>query len=139
MDPIAEKSSANNSRWTAMFLKRHGFSLPDGELPAVPVHSQLLTEFLSRRPEYMHYSTFELIRRQVRINLNPPARIRAISDAIKERADILNSSAGKHWLSLWCNTADNVLRLGVRQATQLLRDTSWACRIQVPDGLTVKA
>lgn len=79
----------------ALLLRRHGFVLPEGDLPASPVKVRILDRLLATWYK-LRRSPFELLRRVVMVNLNPPPGVKAINNALQEDPELRKSNASKH-------------------------------------------
>ena len=109
-------STAANRRWTCLFMKRHGFELPDNEsLPQVPSFRKALGGVFGTvdDPEGV---LFEAWKRYILVNLKPGAGLAGITASIKRDHELAVSNAGKHWLSLWDNQQGALSQLGGHKA-----------------------
>lgn len=98
---LLKQSAENNLRWTELFLRKYGFSLPPGEvLLTAPVEPKILRVF-TQCPEYFSKDMFEMLRGVVLTNLRPSPGIAAITNKIKENPELSNSNARSHWLNLY--------------------------------------
>lgn len=106
-------SAQANQRWALLFLKKYGFTFPKQELPRVPPFPKaLVKKYISDMPP----DVFDTMRQHVLRNLEPGLELSAITKSVKANADIVNSNAGKHWLSLWDQPGLESLSLGVEWA-----------------------
>ena len=104
---ILAVSAGNNSRWTKLFLKKHGFSLDHVELPSIPTRPEMLAgtaEVLLRRDRKrsrLPIQQFESMRQYVLLLLDPPPALEAITKSIEDLPKLCRSNAGRHWLHIW--------------------------------------
>lgn len=107
-----ELSGANNRRWLNLFLAKNGFSLDgDERMPTMPVHSDLLAPFFQRWILYMPKSIFDMVRDLVLIEVDPPASVTRIIQAVKANPKLVTSPTGQHWLAQFDranNIGDNI-------------------------------
>ncbi|KAK3387822.1 hypothetical protein B0H63DRAFT_542278 [Podospora didyma] len=107
---VLELSIENNSRWTALFLRKNNLSLPEGEvLPKAPLDPRLFSEIGLD----ITADVFELIERFTIANVSPTPGLAAINATVRDNKQLANSKARKHWLSLWGNTGHAALGLGL--------------------------
>ncbi|KAH7236233.1 hypothetical protein BKA59DRAFT_486581 [Fusarium tricinctum] len=135
-----EQSAANNARWMKLFMAKNNFSLDeDEELPHLPVHIKLFPELFRRHMHYIPTSVFNMIRPACFINIDPSPGIKRITRTIREDRDLVNSKAGKHWLSQFGENGHDSLKFGVLQATQTLhkRPSAWNSKL-AENGITVQ-
>jgi len=134
LDPSAE----NNSRWAKLFLKIYSLDLNPGfQLPATPVQSKMLGQLLTSLMPYMPRSVFEMLQSFILVNLNPPSSVARVTRAVKENRDLMNSNAGKHWLSLYDNPGANALKLGGYRCATALHTDVRRHKSKLSDGVTV--
>ncbi|KZL63359.1 hypothetical protein CI238_10501 [Colletotrichum incanum] len=98
---LVEQSAENNKRWTNLFLKKYGFSLPPEETVSLSPLDPDMLKIFSKSPEYFNRSTFEMLRALVLANIQPPPGIAAITTKVRRDSVLTGSNAGKHWLSLY--------------------------------------
>jgi hypothetical protein len=95
-----EQSAVNNTRWLNLFMTKNKFSLDAHEqLPKLPVHLVQLSKAFIQLMPYTSSSIYKMVETSTFSNIEPPPGIKAITKAIKEDRDLVNSAAGKHWLS----------------------------------------
>lgn len=99
--PLVERSAANNARWTALFARRHGFEIPEGSLPAIPISQDLLSQCWKKYRQAFTRSNFEILKCYARVHIRPHSGLLAANEAIEKDSDLLKSDAGRHWLALW--------------------------------------
>ncbi|KAI1387878.1 uncharacterized protein F4822DRAFT_444407 [Hypoxylon trugodes] len=117
--PIVEKSTTNHIIWTGLFLKRNRFALTTDDLPHVPVNPALLIHIFEVSPKHLSGDDFRKIRDLAMININPPENIAAVNKAIREDPKLLDSNAGRHWLSIW-DLEEGPMYLGLIQSANIL-------------------
>jgi hypothetical protein len=118
-----EQSAANNARWMKLFLSKNNFSLDENEeLPHLPVHINLFSQLFLGHMHYIPTSVFNMIRSACLINIDPSPGIKRITRTIREDRDLVNSKAGKHWLSQFGENGHDSLKFGVLQAAQTLHE-----------------
>lgn len=104
---MLEVSAENNTRWTRLFLQRHGFTLGDIDLPSIPTRPQVLVTIAGfllasdREHWTLPIKQFESMRRYVLIHMDPPEPLLAITRSIEQSAELARSNAGQHWLEQW--------------------------------------
>ncbi|KAM0816236.1 hypothetical protein AB5N19_02038 [Seiridium cardinale] len=113
--PIAERSAQENTRWNAIFMKRHSFEIPPQYLPAIPVKPSQLLNYWTTIPQSRTDANFETLKRYALVNLRPHIGLLAANEAVKKNADLLKSNAGKHWLYLWDNPGNRAFDCGINQ------------------------
>ncbi|KAK6087804.1 hypothetical protein SCUP234_01443 [Seiridium cupressi] len=113
--PIAERSAQENTRWNAIFMKRHSFEIPPQYLPAIPVKPSQLLNYWATIPQSRTNANFETLKRYALVNLRPHIGLLAANEAVKKNADLLKSNAGKHWLYLWDNPGNRAFDCGINQ------------------------
>jgi hypothetical protein len=104
---ILDSSAENNRRWMELFLKKHGFSLPDNaQIPAIPVFPSALNTLLTRMKSETSLKYIDLIKQYVLLRLSPPDWLSSISKSVQDDKDLFRSNAGQHWYNLW--SSDNI-------------------------------
>ncbi|KAL7786724.1 hypothetical protein V8C37DRAFT_412419 [Trichoderma ceciliae] len=99
---VLDSSAENNRRWMNLFLKKHGFSVPDNvQFPAVPVFPTALDTLLTMMKSETSLKHIDLMKQYVLLRLAPPDWLSLINKAVKEDQKLSRSSAGKHWHNLW--------------------------------------
>ncbi|KAF5564442.1 hypothetical protein FNAPI_2150 [Fusarium napiforme] len=107
-----EKSAANNTRWMKLFLSKNNFTLEE-ELPHLPVHLTTVSALYGQLQPYTPVSVFNMVRSAALINIDPSPGIQRITKAIQENRDLVNSKAGKHWLSQFFNPGRDSFKFGI--------------------------
>ncbi|KAM0249648.1 hypothetical protein ACHAP5_002775 [Fusarium lateritium] len=116
-----EQSAVNNARWMKLFLAKNNFFLDENEkLPHLPVHITLFSGLFQRHMHYIPTSVINMIRSACLINIDPSPGIQRITRTVREDRDLVNSKAGKHWLSQFGENGHDSLKFGVLQAAQTL-------------------
>ncbi|KAK1240153.1 hypothetical protein MKX08_007595 [Trichoderma sp. CBMAI-0020] len=99
---VLDSSAENNRRWTSLFLKKNGFSVPDNaQLPPIPVFPTALNTLLVLMQSETSLKYIDLMKRYTLMKMNPPAWLARINKAVKDDRDLSRSNAGKHWYNLW--------------------------------------
>lgn len=119
--PTLRRSAFNHRRWTALFLKRNRFTLSIDKLPMVPLNPRVFADLFKAYPKSFPSSAFQAVKDVVITNTFPDTDIALVNKAIRSNVDLLQTNAGKHWLSVW-NTAGDPLNLGVYQLADLMFD-----------------
>ncbi|KAF4449545.1 hypothetical protein F53441_7204 [Fusarium austroafricanum] len=117
-----EQSAVNNSRWLKLFLAKNNFSLDeDEEIPQLPVHVLELSAIFRRLMPYTPVSVFNMVRSAALINIDPSPGIERITNAIREDRDLVNSKAGKHWISLFANRGRDSFKFGALHSAGMVQ------------------
>ncbi|OTA61592.1 hypothetical protein K449DRAFT_434680 [Hypoxylon sp. EC38] len=135
--PILNSSAINHQRWTTLFLKLNGFDFNIKDLPSIPLNPMLLADLFRKYPVHFPPSTFDTIKDVVKINISPGNSIAFINKAVRTSHELLQSNAGKHWLSVW-GTRENPLSLGAFQFADLLFDKTMNSSGKALGGATIK-
>ncbi|KAI2464717.1 hypothetical protein F4781DRAFT_439301 [Annulohypoxylon bovei var. microspora] len=135
--PTLKRSATNHQRWTALFLKRNGFILSVHDLPIVPSNPKLLADLFKAYPKAFPSSTFDAIKDVVKINIFPDTKIAIVNETVRNNPKLLQSNAGKHWLSVW-STTENPLSLGVFQFADLMLDRTMNASSEGLGGATIE-
>ncbi|EHK47245.1 hypothetical protein TRIATDRAFT_282697 [Trichoderma atroviride IMI 206040] len=99
---VLDSSAENNRRWTNLFLKKNGFSVPDNaQLPPIPVFPTALNTLLVLMQSETSLKYIDLMKRYTLMKMNPPDWLARINKAVKDDRDLSRSNAGKHWYNLW--------------------------------------
>ncbi|KAM0350843.1 hypothetical protein ACHAP4_009748 [Fusarium culmorum] len=93
-----EMSALLNERFLRLFMARNNFSLEEA-LPGMPVHLEALSEAFIHLMPYIPSVVFLMAEAAAFTHIEPSPGIKAISKAIQEDRELVNSNAGKHWLS----------------------------------------
>ncbi|KAL4721964.1 hypothetical protein ACLX1H_011157 [Fusarium chlamydosporum] len=119
-----EQSAANNERWVNLFLAKYNFSLEAHErLPKVPAQPvQLSMAFVQLLP-YTPISIFQMVKDALFNTIDPSPGIKRITKAIQEDRDLVNSNAGKHWLSQFSSDTMELNRYNIHHVTLHLAST----------------
>lgn len=121
-----EQSSINNNRWLMFFLQKNNFHLDaqafDAQLLYSPVHLDKLTSFFQSLMPYMPASLLEKLRLIIIGNIDPSPEMASITKLVKEDRDLVNSNAGKHWLSQFDNPGIDTFGLGLVCAALALQE-----------------
>ncbi|KAF5003693.1 hypothetical protein FDECE_9778 [Fusarium decemcellulare] len=137
---VPEQSAVNNGRWMKLFLAKNDFNLDAGEeLPPNPVNLQTLASLFRNLMAYMPFSVFNMLHSIVLTNLQPTPGIVRINQAVRGDRNLINSAAGKHWLSQFGNSDLDTRKLGVDHATNALQAPTDEIKSQLPEreGITV--
>ncbi|KAF7541957.1 hypothetical protein G7054_g204 [Neopestalotiopsis clavispora] len=102
--PVSVRSAVENTRWSALFVKRYKLDVAVFSLPAIPVKPTLLFKLWSDIPQARNKANFELLRDYLLVKMRPDESLQAAIDKVKEDKDISRSNGGKHWLYLWDGT-----------------------------------
>ncbi|GKU17849.1 unnamed protein product [Fusarium langsethiae] len=92
-----EQSAVLNTRYLNLFLTKNNFPLET--LPKMPVHLAPLSKAFIHLTPYMSSSAYEMIRAATFLYVEPSTGMKAISKAVREDRELVNSNSGKHWLS----------------------------------------
>lgn len=99
---VLDSSAESNRRWTDLFLKKNGFSIPDNaQLPLIPAFPTALNTLLVLMQSETSLKYVDLMKRYTLMKMNPPDWLARINKAVKDDKDLFRSNAGKHWYNLW--------------------------------------
>ncbi|KAG5789104.1 hypothetical protein H9Q69_011838 [Fusarium xylarioides] len=118
-----EKSAANNTHWMKLFLSKNNFSLEE-ELPHLPVHLRTVSALYGQLQPYTPVSVFNMVRSAALINVDPSPGIQRITKAIQEDRDLVNSKAGKHWLSQFSNPGRDSFKFGIMLSAAMVQQSA---------------
>ncbi|KAJ4259690.1 hypothetical protein NW762_007621 [Fusarium torreyae] len=129
-----EQSALNNNRWLKLFLAKNNFTLDDNEeLPHLPVHIDMLSSLFRQLMPYTPISVFNMVYSAALVNIDPPPGIARITTAVTENRDLVNSKAGKHWLSLFKNPGRDSYKYGIMHAATVMQSTPSDLETKLPD------
>ncbi|KAI7761466.1 hypothetical protein LZL87_002281 [Fusarium oxysporum] len=117
-----EQSAVNNTRWMKLFLNKNNFSLED-EIPHLPVHPTTVSALYGQLQPYTPVSVFNMVRSAALINIDPSPGIQRITKAIQEDRDLVNSKAGKHWLSQFSNPGRDSFKFGIMLSAAMVQQS----------------
>ncbi|KAK1243173.1 hypothetical protein MKX07_003801 [Trichoderma sp. CBMAI-0711] len=108
---MLDASAETNKRWMSLFLKKNGFSVPDGaQLPAIPVFPKSLERLL----EIMRADTSDryadLTMEYLLLRTNPPEWLAAITQAVRDNKKLASTNSGKHWTQMWNSDGDMLMK-----------------------------
>ncbi|KAF5537294.1 hypothetical protein FMEXI_9984 [Fusarium mexicanum] len=115
-----EQSAVNNTRWMKLFLSKNNFSREE-EIPYLPVHLTTVSALYGQLQPYTPVSVFNMVRSAALINVDPSPGIQRITKAIQEDRDLVNSKAGKHWLSQFSNPGRDSFKFGIILSTAMVQ------------------
>ncbi|KAF5021321.1 hypothetical protein F66182_6643 [Fusarium sp. NRRL 66182] len=135
-----EQSAINNYRWMKLFLAKNNFTLEEGQdIPRLPVKIDILSSLFRRLRAYMPMSVFNMVRSAALVNIDPPPGIARITKAIEQDRDLVNSKAGKHWISQFRNPRNQSLRYGVVYSAPVLQSPASMLECKTPQGISVQS
>ncbi|KAF4480190.1 hypothetical protein FAGAP_12079 [Fusarium agapanthi] len=114
-----EKSAANNTRWMKPFLSKNNFALEE-EIPHLPVHLTTVSALYEQLQPYTPVSVFNMVRSAALINVDPSPGIQRITKAIQGDRELVNSKAGKHWLSQFSNPGRDSFKFGIMLSAAMM-------------------
>ncbi|ENH71023.1 hypothetical protein FOC1_g10008394 [Fusarium oxysporum f. sp. cubense race 1] len=117
-----EQSAVNNTRWMKLFLSKNNFS-PEEEIPHLPVHLTTVSALYGQLQPYTPVSVFNMVRSAALINVDPSPGILRITKAIQEDRDLVNSKAGKHWLSQFSNPGRDSFKFGIMLSAAMVQQS----------------
>ncbi|KAF4968295.1 hypothetical protein FSARC_4240 [Fusarium sarcochroum] len=130
-----EQSAVNNSRWLKLFLAKNDFTLAEHEeLPHLPVHIDMLSSLFRKLMPYTSTSVFDMVRSAALVNIDPPPGIERITTAVTENRDLVNSKAGKHWLSLFKNPGRDSYKYGIMHAATVMQSPPDELESKLPEN-----
>ncbi|QGI82905.1 unnamed protein product [Fusarium fujikuroi] len=118
-----EKSAANNIRWMKLFLSKNNFVLEE-EIPHLPVHLTTVSSLYGQLQPYTPVSVFNMVRSAALINVDPSPGIQRITKAIQEDRDLVNSKAGRHWLSQFSNPGRDSFKFGIMLSAAMVQQSA---------------
>ncbi|XEV03723.1 hypothetical protein FSHL1_009010 [Fusarium sambucinum] len=92
-----EQSAVLNTRYLNLFMTKNNFSL--NYLPEIPVHLAPLSKAFIHLMPYIPARLYRMVEAAMLIYIEPSSGMTAISEAIQEDRELVNSNSGKHWLS----------------------------------------
>ncbi|CEI61071.1 hypothetical protein FVEN_g11376 [Fusarium venenatum] len=92
-----EQSAVANTRYLNLFMTKNNFSLDS--LPGIPVHLAPLSKAFIHLMPYIPARLYRMVEVAMFTYIEPSSGIKAISKAIQEDRELVNSNSGKHWLS----------------------------------------
>ncbi|KAF4952581.1 hypothetical protein FGADI_6652 [Fusarium gaditjirri] len=117
-----EQSASNNTRWMKLFLNKNNFSLEE-EIPHLPVHLATVSALYGQLQPYTPVSVFNMVRSAALINVDPSPGVQCITKAIQEDRDLVNSKAGKHWLSQFSNPGRGSFKFGIIMSAAMVQQS----------------
>ncbi|SCO87129.1 uncharacterized protein FRV6_11256 [Fusarium oxysporum] len=117
-----EQSAVNNTRWMKLFLSKNNFSLEE-DIPHLPVHLTTVSALYGQLQPYTPVSVFNMVRSAALINVDPSPGILRITKAIHEDRDLVNSKAGKHWLSQFSNPGRDSFKFGIMLSAAMVQQS----------------
>ncbi|RGP58763.1 hypothetical protein FSPOR_11802 [Fusarium sporotrichioides] len=93
-----EQSALLNTRYLNLFLMKNNFSLEEN-LPRMPVHIAPLSKAFIHLTPYIPFSVYRMAEAATFIFIDPSPGMKAVSKAVREDRELVNSNSGKHWLS----------------------------------------
>ncbi|KAH7264816.1 uncharacterized protein BKA55DRAFT_557084 [Fusarium redolens] len=117
-----EQSAVNNTRWMKLFLAKNNFSL-DEEIPHLPVHLTTVSALYGQLQPYTPVSVFNMVRSAALINIDPSPGIQHITKAIQEDPELVNSKAGKHWVSQFSNPGRDSFKFGILLSAAMVQQS----------------
>ncbi|KAF2156329.1 hypothetical protein K461DRAFT_275448 [Myriangium duriaei CBS 260.36] len=136
-----EESVRDHTRWISLFLEKNGLVVgSDGRKPDLPIGPSNLSLFVTlafKWTPYMTRTTFDMLERLVIANLEPSPAIEKVNKTVRETPELLNSDAGKHWLSQYGN-GSSALTHGVYQCLGTLANKQRLWETKVDNGVTLE-
>ncbi|KAK7428111.1 hypothetical protein QQZ08_005350 [Neonectria magnoliae] len=83
---------------------------------------------------YMPASTLNILRTIGLANLSPSPAIARITEVVKANRDVINSNAGKHWLTQFDNSGPAAFKIGINHTAIVLRFPTEQTRSKLDDG-----
>jgi hypothetical protein len=117
-----EQLAVNNTRWMKLFLSKNNFSLEE-DIPHLPVHLTTVSALYGQLQPYTPVSVFNMVRSAALINVDPSPGILRITKAIQEDRDLVNSKAGKHWLSQFSNPGRDSFKFGIMLSAAMVQQS----------------
>ncbi|KAL7905929.1 hypothetical protein GGI35DRAFT_125693 [Trichoderma velutinum] len=104
---IIDASAENNQRWMKLFIKKHGFTMPDdAQLPAIPMFPTVLETLLRVLETETSAKYVELAKQYLLLRIDLPDWVSAITDAVRADRKLASSNSGTHWSYLWNSDYD---------------------------------
>ncbi|KAH8719502.1 hypothetical protein GQ44DRAFT_761974 [Phaeosphaeriaceae sp. PMI808] len=96
-------------RWVSLFLKNHGFSDTEIEIPHVPQRSDNITRLLTKSGvNYLPRTLLEEFITYLTFHINPPESIKAFNKRLRDNPSTRSNSDVQAWLSLY-GEAENAI------------------------------
>lgn len=119
---VLDASAENNRRWMDLFLKKHGFSVPDNaQFPAVPVFPDALDTLLHVMKSETSFKYIDLMKQYILLRLNPPDWLSSINKAVSGDQKLSISNAGRHWYNLWSSDSPMYVTMVIKTISGYLR------------------
>ncbi|KAL6792348.1 hypothetical protein GGI42DRAFT_335451 [Trichoderma sp. SZMC 28013] len=104
---IMDASAENNQRWMRLFIKKHGFAMPDdAQLPAIPMFPTALGNLLRVMQTDVSAKYVDMAKQYLLLRMNLPDWVSAITQAVRADQKLASSNSGQHWSSLWNHDYD---------------------------------
>jgi hypothetical protein len=103
--PILYKSTANNTRWTSIFLHQHAphIGLSATMLPAVPSNPVLYWRLLQDHTELVTTDILNQLGEASLANIRPIKELQLLNEIVSGSQELAKSANGRHWTNLWRN------------------------------------
>ncbi|KAL6832116.1 hypothetical protein V8C40DRAFT_163626 [Trichoderma camerunense] len=100
---IMDASAENHQRWMKLFIKKHGFTMPDdAQLPAIPMFPTALEALLPRvMKSDISAKYLDVAKQYLLLRMKLPDWMSAITDAVRHDQKLVSSNSGRHWCYLW--------------------------------------
>ncbi|KKO98514.1 hypothetical protein THAR02_09377 [Trichoderma harzianum] len=100
---IMDASAENHQRWMKLFIKKHGFTMPDDvQLPAIPMFPTALETILSGVMKIdISVKYVDVAKQYLLLRMKLPDWMSAITDAVRADRKLVSSNSGRHWCYLW--------------------------------------
>ncbi|KAL7956546.1 hypothetical protein V8C34DRAFT_288211 [Trichoderma compactum] len=99
---IMDASAENNQRWMRLFIKKHGFTMPDdARLPAIPMFPTALENLLRVMQTDISAKYVDMAKQYLLLRMNLPDWVSAITQAVRADQKLASSNSGQHWSNLW--------------------------------------
>ncbi|KAJ4859948.1 hypothetical protein T069G_04936 [Trichoderma breve] len=108
---IMDASAENNQRWMKLFIKKHGFTMPDdAQLPAIPMFPTALETFLRVMKTDISAKYVDMAKQYLLLRMKLPDWVSAITDAVRADRKLVSSDSGRHWGYLWNHDYDRLTK-----------------------------
>ncbi|KAK4068246.1 uncharacterized protein Triagg1_7489 [Trichoderma aggressivum f. europaeum] len=108
---IMDASAENEQRWMRLFIKKHGFTMPDdAQLPAIPMFPTALVNLLVVMQTDISAKYVDMAKQYLLLRMHLPDWVSAITQAVRADQKLVSSNSGQHWGNLWNHDYDRLTK-----------------------------
>ncbi|KAM6483904.1 hypothetical protein HDV62DRAFT_404911 [Trichoderma sp. SZMC 28011] len=108
---ILDTSAENHQRWMKLFIKKHGFTIPDdAQLPAIPMFPTALETLFFVMKTDISAKYVDMAKQYLLLRMKLPDWMSAITDALRADLKLVSSDSGRHWGYLWNDDHDRLTK-----------------------------